>query len=180
MTIHDFEWTYFWETLRYMSWFELGMTFCFGLCWFRALRGSNFQGGSALRIVALLGWLFGIGYKLYHNLDVVVLVYAFFALTTFTDIVTSMSLRRYKAQEELSAQTKARRAELIGGSSTKSGHSRHGSSSHSRSHGSSHHSKSSEGRRFGHRHSHSHSKEPEAKEPLFGDSVAFDEVSESK
>ena len=160
-----------------MSWWEIGMLICFGSCWFfsihKMLKTRKAEGKSNFFLVLMiLGCVFGVLHKLYTDLDLVVLLYGFFAVMAFVDLSISRRLQRYDREATLAAQNQARRASLTGGGSTDGRH-------HGRRH--------SHGRRRHGSHKYGSSSSIDegtfeataAKEPKYGDDLEFDDLNEA-
>ncbi len=148
MTIHDFEWRYFCETYRNVTWYECAAYFCFALAWFflinktRKSSGGDVVSGRFL-ILTIVGSGFAIAYKLLHDLDVRVFWYVFLAIAAFVEIAVC-GLAQEREFNDM------RRAELLKRAEDK-GH-KHSHRRHRSSEGHSH-SEKHEGRLHHHRHS---------------------------
>jgi len=80
MTIWDFDWTYFWETANYVSWYEYLALIFFGAGWWvsiknslqtRQVDGKNF----AFLWMVILGACCGIGGCLFVDLNFKIVIY---------------------------------------------------------------------------------------------------------
>lgn len=111
MTIDDFEWSLFWYTFHYLSWYEMGALGCFALGWalsvYKMLKtGRADEKGLGFTWLSIIGGVLGVCYKLFFCLDVVVLLYM--AIVVFA--LVNLALARKLCHIE---RVQARRAELI-------------------------------------------------------------------
>lgn len=82
-----------------MSWYEIAMLVCFGASWpfsiHKMLQTGRSDGKSLVFLVlVMIGYLFGFIHKLFYNLDIVIVLYAFLMLVVLTDTMICIHLRR--------------------------------------------------------------------------------------
>ena len=146
MTIADFYWGDFWASVWTPDWSELGMLFALAVVW-RALRSAYKTSGGETFVGALfflaLAFAFGVGRKLFADLDAVVLLYAALFLVALNDFRKARAKIRRERRDADWAKRKrdaARRRAFFNGSdvdgSLRRRHSRHSSSGRSRRSGS--------------------------------------------
>ncbi|MDD3013348.1 MAG: PQ-loop domain-containing transporter [Candidatus Gastranaerophilales bacterium] len=82
-----------------MSIFEIGMLVCFGASWpfavVKTYKTKNVKGKSILfLILVLIGYLFGILHKIFHNYDMVIYLYMLNGLMVLADIILYFRYRK--------------------------------------------------------------------------------------
>ncbi|MBQ9874097.1 MAG: hypothetical protein IJM30_06515 [Thermoguttaceae bacterium] len=183
MTISDFNWSYFWSTIHQLSWLQVLMGVCFAFGWFFSIKKTKktgvTEGKSALFLLfVFLGFLFGVCYKLFVNLDITVLAYLAFAIAAFVDFWICQRI-------EAEGATESRRSKLIQRDRARA-KSRYSSDSKPSSHRHRHRSRSDGSDRSSSRHSRhrrdvetgrSGEESPEPKEPKYIGDVKLDDES---
>ncbi len=99
MTIFNVNAVDFFQTVFYMSWYEIAMLLCFGASWPFSIHKMLVTGRSdgkslVFLILVMIGYVFGIIHKLFYNLDIVIILYALLMLVVLTDMLICIYLRR--------------------------------------------------------------------------------------
>ena len=166
MTIYNFDWYRFWDSFRYISWYEILMLVCFWVGWRRLRKNSLKSGaknlGSSPAWFVFAACVFGTCHKIFVNLDLSVFLYVFGALGALVNILARRDVQKRVAERE---SISARR-EGLARIETDAVNGRPGSHSHHGRDG------------VGHRHHHSHRVDEGAtdaiREPKFENNVTFD------
>jgi hypothetical protein len=88
-----------------MSVFEILMLICFGFAWptsiYKSLKSKSIEGKSILFLyIILLGYLMGMGHKIFFNFDFVIILYGINFLMVFADLLIYYNNKKNIALKE--------------------------------------------------------------------------------